>query len=189
MRIHFTKQSDEPKLIAVRALEECRRAGTIAEHVTFKTLTVHRGGPGHTFALEVQLEAWHRDRGRRRGNSGSYGMGDNYAATYDEWGFFLAAMYREDHGAKCNPNFKHGMATYQNSADFHHLTGHTYDPTYPQFIEDFGDIYPYRAGRNQIGRRGAGRVHVDAPSHLTNYAAHDPRSAEWLADLQQGKAF
>lgn len=99
MRIHFTETHENPAAIAYAALTECQAAGTVAGHVGFKTLTEHHGGPGFAYALEIQLEALTRDRGRRAGNSGSYGAGENYAATYDEWGFFLAALYRMDEGA------------------------------------------------------------------------------------------
>lgn len=191
MRIHFTKNHENPAAIAVAALNECQAAGTVAEHVGFKTLTEHRGGPGFAYALEIQLEATDRDRGRRAGNSGSYGAMqpyyDGYAATYDEWGFFLAALYRMDEGARCAPNFKRGTAHYYDADDFHDKTGRTYDPAYVDYVGQYGDDFMYRSGRNQIGRRGAGRVHYD--SSATRWAKEDPRDAAWLRDLHAGKVF
>lgn len=187
MRIHFTENHEHPAAIAYAALTECQTAGTIAQHVGFKTLTVHRGGPGFVYALEIQLEGIARDRGRRLGNSGSYGAGDNYTATYDEWGFFLAALYRMDEGARCAPNFKHGYADYYDAADFHEKTGRTYDPAYPDYVERYGDDYGYRSGKNLKGRRGAGRVHYD--SSATRWAKLDERTAEYLRDLHAGRIF
>ena len=189
MRIHFTDIPHRPNPfeIARAALKECQTAGTVAGHVGFKTLTVHRGGEGFAYALEIQLEGTVRDRGRRLGNSGSYGAGDNYTATYDEWGFFLAALYRMDEGARCAPNFKHGTALYYDASDFHEKTGRTYDPAYPDYVERHGDDYGYRTGRALIGRRGAGRVHFD--SSATRWATEDERTAEYLRDLHAGRIF
>ncbi len=187
MRIHFTENHENPAAIAYAALTECQTAGTVAGHVGFKTLTVHRGGEGFAYALEIQLEGIARDRGRRLGNSGSYGAGDNYTATYDEWGFFLAALYRMDEGARCAPNFKRDYAAYYDASDFHEKTGRTYDPTYIDYVGQYGDDYGYRQGRGYKGRRGAGRVHYD--SSATRWAKEDPRDAAWLRDFQAGKVF
>lgn len=187
MRIHFTKNHENPAAIAYAALNECQAAGTIAGHVGFKTLTMHRGGPGFAYALEIQLEGTARDRGRRLGNSGSYGAGENYTATYDEWGFFLAALYRMDKGARCAPNFKRGTAAYYDADDFHDKTGRTYDPSYPDYVKQHGDEYGYRSGRRQVGRRGAGRVHYD--SSAIRWAVEDERPADFLRDLHAGKVF
>lgn len=191
MRIHFTENHEHPAAIAVAALTECQTAGTIAGHVGFKTLTVHRGGPGFAYALEIQLEALARDRGRRAGNSGSYGAMrpeyDGYAATYDEWGFFLAALFRMDEDARVAPNFKRDTAIYYDASDFHGKTGRTYDSAYPDYVERYGDDYSYRAGRNQIGRRGAGRVHVNWGE--TRWAKEDERTADYLRDLHAGRIF
>jgi hypothetical protein len=185
MRIHFTQTDpNNPLDIAYAALIECQKAGTVAGHVGFKTLTVHRGGQGFAYALEIQLEGMTRDRGRRLS---SYGAGDNYTATYDEWGFFLAALYRMDEGARCAPNFKRDYAVYYDASDFHEKTGRTYDPAYPDYVERHGDDYGYRTGRALIGRRGAGRVHYD--SSATRWAKEDPRTADFLRKLHAGEVF
>lgn len=196
MRIHFTLPltGRSAYQAAYAALDECKKAGAVAEHVSFKALTEHRsGGPGFMFALEVQLEAAYRDRGRRAGSSGSYGAMsheyDNYAATYDEWGFFLAALYRMDGAARCAPNFKRDSAVYYDADDFHFKTGRTYDATYPDYVENYGDEFPFRAGRNQVGRRGSGRLHVDSPHRRMGWAIEDDRSAAYLRDLHTGLAF
>lgn len=194
MRIHFTSSTADalqhnPRDIARAALRECHDAGTVAQHVGFKALTVHRGGPGFAYALEIQLDASTRDRGRRTGNSGSYGamMDGSYSATYDEWGFFLAALYQMDEGARVAPNFKRDTAIYYDAADFHEKTGRTYDSAYPDYVERYGDDFDYRYGKNQIGRRGAGRIHH--ASNAMRYAAHAPRTADFLRKLQSGETF
>ena len=194
--------------VAMAALRECQERGTIAKHVGFKTLD-ERGRRGTGIALEIQLEGFTRDRGRRAGNTGSYGAstgygGDGtYAATYDEWGFLIAAMYRlaaEENGPG---EFFVGSAKYKvyaDSEDFHHKTGRTYDDTYPKLLEEWEatvdedapnygriDDYRYRSGRNQIGRRGYGRVHVG--DNGTRWAKLDIRSPEWLRAFQNGEVF
>lgn len=193
MRIHFPSSpitsdgwTKHPRDLAYIALNECQQAGTIAKHVTFKALSSHnRKGTGS--ALEVQLEASESDRGRRSGNSGSYGAMSNgtYAATYDEWGFFLAALYRHAGSDLICGTPKHPV--YADEEDFHFKTGRTYDPAYVDYVGMYGDDYLYRGGRNQMGRRGAGRVHYDNP--YTRYTTEDPRTADFLRDLQAGKTF
>lgn len=202
MRIHFPNHdSKAPRIHAQQALDECKQNGTVARHVRFKTLeTKQRRGTGS--ALEVQLEATQRDRGRRAGNSGSYGAMraeyDGYTATYDEWGFFLAALYRlaGDELIVGTPKFP----VYADAEHFHHRTGRTYDADYPAELEaweeiedeehhDYGriDDYRYRSGRNQIGRRGAGRVHIE--NNGTRWAKLDPRTPEFLRQLHAGEMF
>ena len=144
MRFHFPDYNPtgsyaaegqaHPLSAAHRALAECQKAGTIAEHVSFKTCDT-RGRRGTGIALEIQLEATRRDRGRRAGNTGSYGAstgygGDGlYAATYDEWGFFIAALYRiatEENGPGA---FFCGSASYKvyaDETDFHKLSRYLY---------------------------------------------------------------
>lgn len=196
MRIHFPNHpaptpdawAKTPRDLAIAAMKECQAAGTIAPHVRFKTLeTKQRRGTGS--ALEVQLEATQRDRGRRSGNSGSYGaMQDGtYSATYDEWGFFLAALYRlaGDDMICGTPKYPH----YSNADDFHYKTGRTYDPEYPDYVERCGDDFPYRQGRNQIGRRGVGRANVGAVPRIIQYAKEDPRTANFLRQLHTGGTF
>ena len=111
----------------------------------------------------------------------------SYAATYDEWGFFLAALYRRDEDACVSPNFKHDTALYLDSGDFHDKTGKTYSDGYPSFVEKYGDDYPYRSGRNLKGRRGYGRLHADDPR--VRFATLAPRTADFLRQLATGQTF
>lgn len=199
MRIYFTNTSrPDAQDIARLALSQCREAGTIAKHVGFKAIAVCGIGAaarkaGFKYALEIQLDAQERDRGRRAGNTGSYGASTGYggdgmfAATYDEWGFFLAAMYRMDQAMRVEPNFKRGYALYYGEGDFHDKTGRTYDAAYPDYVEEFGDDYPKRGGRSCIGRRGFGRIDVDSPN--SRYGKLDTRSAEWLRKFHAGEVF
>lgn len=148
------------------ALNEQKQLGRIASHVTFKTME-RRGSRSHRFAFEIQLEAAVRDNGRRAGNSGSYGSMrpdvDGYAATYDEWGWLLAALYKLDSmmvvGTVKYPVYRHAI-------DFHIQTALTYNPEeLLSILEDEEDPYPMVTGRAAsakrgylIGRRGADRT-------------------------------
>lgn len=179
MRLH----SDTLTLNDVRAaLSEAKAArnpwkgekepGTkIAEHVSLKRLTQHRS-TARANAFEVQLEAAQRDRGRRAGNSGSYGAmrpdADGYAATHDEWGWLLAALYALDPemivGTPKSP-------TYRDREQFDDRTAYHYSPH--EWAEEAafygGDPWPYVPSRNR-GRTGANRADDNSWSKV-----HQPR--------------
>lgn len=147
------------------ALDEQKKLGRIASHVGFKILE-ERGSRSHDFAVEVQLDASERDNGRRAGNSGSYGAmqpeSDGYAATYDEWGWLLAALYEIDRDMVVGST-KH--PTYANAVSFHRQTAWTYAPDLLiDALENGDDPFPYITGRAAktkrgyfLGRRGADR--------------------------------
>lgn len=150
MRIHTNtlKRSD-----IVIALNQEANAGRIAQSVGFKVLE-DKGSRSHARAFEVQLDSDAKldGDGRRLGNSGSYGAGENYTATYDEWGFLIAALYRADEFAVWG-TVKNPM--YADSYDFHHKTGFSYHQDLPGIVEP--DPYPFVIGKNTVGRRGYGR--------------------------------
>lgn len=158
MRIHSDKLS---AMHIVNALNDEKQAGRIGFSVTFKTLE-KKGSRSHANAFEVQLEAYDNtdDSGRRAGNSGSYGAGTDYAATYDEWGFLLEALYLKDGemivGSVSNP-------MYEDIDDFHSRTGFTYSADLLHFVDDAYpfDPYPFQRGRGGKGRQGYGRISVD----------------------------
>lgn len=170
MRIHTDKIAYTQ--IFRNALKREQDAGRIASHVTFKTLQPHRSSV-REFAFEVQLQAGKRDSGRRAGNSGSYGAMipevDGYAATFDEWGWLLSALYVLDSDIMVGSASK---PIYDSRVAFDHLTGLTYNPGkllpmlvdghWPAYVHNQGytggDPYPYmRAGAGKAGRRGQGR--------------------------------
>lgn len=153
------------------ALAEQKALGRIAPHVTLKKVNPHRSRT-HMFAFEIQLEAAERDNGRRAGNSGSYGamvpQVDGYAATFDEWGWLLAALYRLDVEMIVG-NVK--TPIYSSRVHFHRVTAMTYAPElwleevmqWPTFADE-RDPFPIVVGRAlgtkrgyMVGRRGADR--------------------------------
>lgn len=161
-----------------------RKLGRIAPHVSFKILRgfTPRGGGQ---AVEVQLEAYERDRGRRYGNSGAYGRGYDYAATYDEWGFFLQRLYDE------NPTMKCGSPTrpwYADKGDYMEKTAMSYSADLLETLAVTEDPFPYVAGRNCIGRRGAGRLSASEP-RARYWGKPQPRTVEWVRAFQSGEVY
>lgn len=72
-------------------------------------------------AFNVNLYSWHHATGRRHGNTGQYGsmrQDDPYALTWDEWGNFLAVIFKLDPNAVAGP--------YDGAEDFHWQTGDRY---------------------------------------------------------------
>lgn len=58
---------------------------------------------------------------RRRPNGGNRGANsDAYAATWDQWGVFIAALFDVDPNAS--------MTYYDGSDDFHYRTAHRFNP-------------------------------------------------------------
>lgn len=60
----------------------------------------------------------------RRTNGGNRGAGDDYAATWDEWGMFLAELFRRDPDATI-------PGAYDTSGDFDYKTGCRFDTLTP----------------------------------------------------------
>lgn len=166
MRIHTSVINRLSTLDTALASQQQR--DRIADHVSFKTIPDPHGSSIRRHAFEIQLEADRRDRGRRAGNSGSYGAMraevDGYAATYDEWGWFLAALYDLDPdmivGSPSSP-------TYRSKVHFHRVTGFSYAPAFliETITQEGADPFPYVTGAGArtkrgylIGRQGAGRL-------------------------------
>jgi hypothetical protein len=157
------------------ALKTEKESGRIAPTVTFKVLDP-KGSRSHVRAFEVQLHSWDyvpRD-GRRRGNDGAYGaMQEYWAATYDEWGFFLAALYRVDPNMVCgtvkNP-------VYADEYDYTWKTAETYTlGGLLAQLEQGEDPYPWVYNSPKVGRYGANR-HDEQRYGVFTYK---PRTAEW----------
>lgn len=73
-----------------------------------------KGSRSHRRAFEVRLGAEQRP-GRHYTNSGKYGANTGfYAATYDEWGYWLAEVYRRDAYVKAGQ--------YADRVDYHAQT-------------------------------------------------------------------
>lgn len=195
MRLHTDTLTADTIRDAFRAEVE---AGRIARSVGFETLTEHRSTT-HARAFEVKLGSYSKapGDGRRWGNSGGYGATSQttgeYTATYDEWGWFLAALYQVDPvmvvGSKSSP-------IYSDADHFAVRTGATYAPGLAKYIEEVGDPYPYRSGRDLVGRRGAGRSDGEREPRYAVEAADAgrpgwltlaPRTADWARAFAAGQ--
>lgn len=107
-------------------LEGALCAARSAEHITPDVHFVVFGQAGsrsHRAAHEVQLGTYDKTTGptksRHYKNSGTHGADSVWAATYDEWGWFLAEVYRRDASAMAGP--------YKSRDDFGEKTKHAYD--------------------------------------------------------------
>jgi hypothetical protein len=77
-------------------------------------ITEH-GSRSRERAFEVTLYAYAKDDLHRRyGNTGGYGRSDDVAATWDEWGLFMVALYEIDPEWTCT--------YYPTEADFYDRT-------------------------------------------------------------------
>lgn len=161
------------------ALEAEKAAGRIAKSVTFKIL-VERGSKSHDHACEVQLESWDQVKGdgRRVGNSGSYGaMSGEFAATFDEWGHLMSALFRLDPQAVWG-SAKHPQ--YDGVLDFDAKTGMTYNHALLGILEggESNDPYPW-VHSSRVGRYGSGRSATQTWYGLK----YRPRTAQWFAEF------
>lgn len=108
------------------ALMQCKLDGKVNSFVRFETFDV-KGSRSRQNGYEIQL-GWYGTKipgdGRRWKNSGNYGADSErngngvYAATYDEWGWFIAELYRLDG----NLVFGH----YKDRATFNSMTKNAY---------------------------------------------------------------
>lgn len=191
MRIH-TDILTADDIYAALAAEQA--AGRISPHVFFEVLTSH-GSRIRARAFEVKLASDVRDAGRRWGNSGGYGATSytthSYTATYDEWGWLIAALYQIDADALWGTGEKY--AQYRSREDFDDKTGLSYNPTalirhLTTYAGPYGgdrDPYPFvNAGSpEQAGRIGYGRTDADHLSpRVVEAALENPgkRKGEWL---------
>ncbi|UDL16708.1 hypothetical protein SEA_ATUIN_315 [Arthrobacter phage Atuin] len=101
MRLHSNTLTDSDIRDSIQAAKD---AGKIDRLVGFEIFD-DKGSRTRAKAWEIQL-GWYGDKvrgdGRRWKNTGksgadSYGNGGGcYAATYDEWGWFIAELYKRD---------------------------------------------------------------------------------------------
>jgi hypothetical protein len=155
------------------ALTRGRERGIINPATYFAHLrpfAPRRGGRGFDVYL---LCADYDGRGRRKPAGYSRGVAEgDYAATYDEWGHFIAALYELDEWAQ--------IGTYQHRQHFNRVTGDSYDPR--MFTLDYrlsgADPYPFVLGsvsNGRSGRVGAGRDDGDSRYLQRDYDA----AVEW----------
>jgi hypothetical protein len=71
---------------------------------------------------------------------------DEYAASWDQWGVFLAALYDHDPDMVVGSGWKY--AVYRDACAFHYATGHRFEDGRPEVIHHahrFRPARPYEA--------------------------------------------
>jgi len=109
------------------ALQQCKHDGTVDGFVQFETFDVKKSR-SRANGFEIQL-GWYGTKvpgdGRRWKNTGNRGANSEYnangvyAATYDEWGYFIAELFRLD----ADLTFGH----YTSLEVFHEMTKYAYN--------------------------------------------------------------
>lgn len=133
-----------------------KRLGRIAPFV-YLDITEH-GSLSKARAFEVRLYADDKTPGdgRRKTNTGMFGAGNDFSATYDEWGWLLAALFARDENMVCGTG---RYATYTDKQDFDEKTGFTYNvPVMLDYLSHGEDPAPYVWNKQTVGRCGAGRI-------------------------------
>jgi hypothetical protein len=120
MKFHTNLAEDE-----IRAcLDRAKTGGELPDDIEFDVFGT-AGSRSHPHAFEIHLAtAQQRTRADGKARSSSPLAGGNglrYAATYDEWGWFLAEFFAADPEAKAGP--------YKSGTDFHAKTRYAYAET------------------------------------------------------------
>jgi hypothetical protein len=117
MRLHTNTLTS---IVIYQALHACKQAGTVDRLVDFEDFDHHRS-MSRNYAYEIQL-GWYGTKvkgdGRRFKNSGAYGSSHVYAATYEEWGHFILALFELD------PDLTFGP--YKSLESFHSQTRYAF---------------------------------------------------------------
>ena len=111
MRLHTTLEAPE----VYAALRRAKDAGKVSFDVDFEVFLWHNSRK-NVRAFEIQLGTYDKTTGptknRRYKNSGRYGAKNSgrygadstvYAASYDEWGWFIAQVFDADPDATFGP--------------------------------------------------------------------------------------
>ena len=128
MRIHTSTISYTGTLRKI--LAAAIDVGKVAPDVDFVVGPEPHGSRKRALAFEVQLGTHNSSSGPTRSrhykNSGVNGAGNCYAASYDEWGWFLAALFEVDPDAIAGP--------YDGLDDFNTKTRDAYNAEHELFV-------------------------------------------------------
>lgn len=116
MRLHTELTGTE----VYAALRRANAAGRIPSDVDFEVFQAHRSTK-RSRGFEIQLGTYDQTSGPTRSrhykNSGTNGAGNIWAATYDEWGWFIAEVMAADPEAIFGPyNGREGFNEATNDA-------------------------------------------------------------------------
>lgn len=119
MRLHTDHLT---KVQLCETLAQCQVAGLVGNEVTFTDYVTVHNSRTHDRAFEVKLGYFDRVEGRTNRRQNRRGDNVPFAATYEEWGHFMAALFELDPAA-CWGSAKYG---YNGVADFHEKTKHRF---------------------------------------------------------------
>ena len=140
MRLHTSLTADD----LFDALNYAKQAGRITRDVTFDPITAYRSQT-HPRAYEIQLGAsqggslpadytnqYGKRQKCRRTRNGNYTGELRFAATWHEWGWFIAKVFEMDPSARWGANATaknhYGLyAGYQSVADFRVKTDYQFN--------------------------------------------------------------
>jgi hypothetical protein len=116
MKIHSDALAPADILEILKDLQE---SGDIDKNV-FPVVFGFSKSRSHRYAVEIQLGTHVRTTEPKRGyKTKDSHTGENiYAATYEEWGLFLADIFNRDYSAKCG--------IYKNQDDFQVKTNYRF---------------------------------------------------------------
>lgn len=118
----------------------------------FATFSDHRSTKRKR-AYEVKLVAHDKQPGdgRRKANSGNYGAGPDWAATFEEWGYFLKHLFAADPRMTCD--WYDGEEAFHWNTYGQFLTLEEMKARYPE-----ADPFPYVETNTR--KRGGGRAPI-----------------------------
>lgn len=113
MKIHL--DAPNPATVLMDALDKARESGGVAQSVYFD-LYERRGSHSRLYSMDVHLGSNTKVAGdkRRAPNANGTDKYARYAATWKEWGWFLANVFETEHNAIAGQ--------YRGRADFHAKT-------------------------------------------------------------------
>lgn len=118
MKLHSDTLSAERVFSALR---QAKQQGRVSPDIEFVQFDAEKSR-SRRYGFKIQLGTYDKTSGpsksRRYKNSGQYGADSVYAATYDEWGWFIAALLDMDAEAV--------FGGYRGRDDFNRQTGSKY---------------------------------------------------------------
>lgn len=105
----------------------------------------------HTHAFEIQLSG--NGRNSRWTNSGTHGAGWVKAASWDEWGIYLGAIFRADKNARVGGTGKYTI--YADAFDFMWRTGGRYDEAFTVADQCANHKWSWWCGSGECTKCGA----------------------------------
>ena len=155
----------------ISAIDKLREERVIPVQVFISDLTEH-DSRSRARRFDLGLYAAYKVEGDKRGkkNTGGYGAGEDYAATWIEWGQLIAALYKFDPDAL--------IGEYGHATSFHERTHLMFSDT--DWSNMAYDPYPYVRKGDRFARR------VGVLPHGNDYSRYryEPRNVPREGDAE-----